>query len=348
MADHIIDIPDGVEMGSDRRETIISALHIHPEPQHQSSRPSPRPILSDGSNTLVSDMNSSSKNTGTEIESTPIPLDSSIPSVHEPPHRWYFEHNEEKTTPSTRCFDPVAEYRPPISITHSTQYLSCNLAQPTNNRGLYDMVFGVSIKDLKVDAIQAILFTVKQTVRDNDSYKTEVIGASELKRLCAGVPNQPSCSEDHIENNGTAETDSTKDKVGTEEHDKMKNDSVNSDIPVEETKPAITISPNVENKTETSDNENAVRSGDSSTNNVGNEITFQVKEKEEEKDVILWWKMRENFALSSKKVDGTPNVDGTASVVFEIKTWKDVDEDYGTLKLHCIELHVDARESFKN
>ena len=34
-------------------------------------------------------------------------------------------------------------------------------------------------------------------------------------------------------------------------------------------------------------------------------------------------------------------------MVVEIKTWIDMPSTYGTLKLHCVNLHVDARQHFR-
>ena len=48
------------------------------------------------------------------------------------------------------------------------------LPVPENNRGLYDVVLGVSIKDFNVETIEAVIVTVEQNIRGFDNYKSEV------------------------------------------------------------------------------------------------------------------------------------------------------------------------------
>jgi hypothetical protein len=66
------------------------------------------------------------------------------------------------------------------------------------------------------------------------------------------------------------------------------------------------------------------------------------EEKEEEVDTVLWWKLRENF-IARKEGGG-----GSAIMTIEIKTWNDLSSDYGTFKLHSVDLHLNARQYFKN
>ncbi|KAF8945903.1 hypothetical protein BGZ47_001791 [Haplosporangium gracile] len=341
MADLIIDIPDGAGIGPDHEESVVQTLQVQSGAEQQSNL-SVQPTPSTASDTPAKDLTggrTSSEGSSTltpEVEASPKTTDvsESVPFVPESlAHRWYFEETEPKTSSITRELEPAEEYKLPVSLTSSIKYTSWKLPVPEKNRGLYDVVLGLSIKDFNVDAIEAVIVTIEQNIRGIDNCKSEVIGPSELKRLCAAVAN-PSKEDSNA--------DQTQRSAGLQEN-------APSTTVETQTNVATDMSPSIAGDTEES--KAAVSSG-VITNEAGDETTAQEEENEDEKkerveereeegkkETILRWKLRENFS--------TQEENGTFDMVIEIKTWNDMPSDYGVLKLHCVELHVDARQHFR-
>ncbi|KAF9152689.1 hypothetical protein BG015_004858 [Linnemannia schmuckeri] len=339
MADLIIDIPDGAGIGPGHEESEVQALQVQSGAEQQSNL-SIQSTLSTTADTPAKDRTgdrTSSEGSFTltpEVEGSPKKTDTpeSVPSVPESPHRWYFEETEPETS-ITRELEPAEEYKLPVSLTSSIKYTSWKLPVPEKNRGLYNVVLGVSIKDFNVEAIEAVIVTIEQNIRGIDNYKSEIIGPAELKKLCAAVAN--SSKED-------SNIDQTQQSAGLQENAPSTTVEKQTDV-------ATGMNPSIAGNTEES---KAMEFSGVIANEAGGETTTQEEENEDEKkerveeregegmnETILWWKLRENFSTQERN--------GTFDMVIEIKTWNDMPSDYGALKLHCVELHVDAHPLYR-
>ncbi|KAF9131285.1 hypothetical protein BGW39_002014 [Mortierella sp. 14UC] len=161
MTDHIIEIPDDAGIGPDHEESMIETLQIQVgAPQEPRNN-----FISQSPPTKSGLVESQAGEHSSSEGSGTLPLDA-------------------------RSSSKKAEE--PNTVT--------SVPESYNNRGLYDIVLGVSIKDFNVDAVEAIIITFEQTIGTFSPYKSEVISPAELKRLCAGVPNK------YIDANKNAET----------------------------------------------------------------------------------------------------------------------------------------------
>ncbi|KAF9079161.1 hypothetical protein BGX23_004875, partial [Mortierella sp. AD031] len=70
---------------------------------------------------------------------------------------------------------------------------------PRARKSHYDVVLGISTKNLNLDAIEAIVITTDEEVRGLDTFRSEVITQEELRRLCSTE------LEQRTNNNGTVD-----------------------------------------------------------------------------------------------------------------------------------------------
>ncbi|KAF9138834.1 hypothetical protein BGX30_008713 [Mortierella sp. GBA39] len=75
--------------------------------------------------------------------------------------------------------------QPPIAFKATTEYLKWTIpAPPRVKNNHYDIVLGVSTKNMDMDAVEAIVITIHHNLPDSLSVKSEVITCQEIKRLC--------------------------------------------------------------------------------------------------------------------------------------------------------------------
>ncbi|KAF9907220.1 hypothetical protein EC991_011210 [Linnemannia zychae] len=367
MADLIIEIPDDVGIVPDHEESIVETLQIQVESlQDQSNNLVNQPPLtkndraiesqageppsSEGSDTLTPDA---------EISSHKADEPDTMSSASEPFFRYYFEGEAEP---------------------YHTNELD------TFTEGLYDIVLGVSVKDFNIDAVEAIIITLEQNVGTSETYKSEVISPAELKRLCAGVPNKyaDAKTSDTIENDASKNAETNKEDSPQSENESevatvkytvegaaaivtspvltdggadhnTSGDMSQGIVGQKEEKEGEDGGEDKEEKEEDGgedkrkleedggeDKEKKEEDGGGDKEKTGGEETGKSEEKLEEVDTILWWKLRENFLTQ------TSEGDGSADIVIQIKTWNDTSSDYGTFKLHSVDLHQDAHQYFKD
>ncbi|KAG0276586.1 hypothetical protein BGZ95_007327 [Linnemannia exigua] len=361
MPDHIIEIPDDARIGLDHEESVVETLQIQVEAQHEPknnlvSQPPPteRDTLvedrsgehssSEGSNTLMPTGENSTKK-AEEPEST---------SPEEFSLRLYFEKTETNAFFSSEL-ETFEEPKDPISLNHNqwVTFTSWSIDEPDNNRGLYDVVLGVSIADFNIDAIEAIIVTSEQTIGTYNTYKSEVIGPAELKRLCAGVPNKfDDAKKSDSNGDDDAKEDHSDQEDKTKEDESQQSDNVPEVVTVDpsaERDAAVVASPTTPEGEAITDKaigeiaalEEKTDGGEKDGGDEDEKEKEGMEEKKGEvKETILRWKMRQNFVTLKK--DGG----GTTDMVIEIKTWNDMPSDYGTFKLHFVELHYDARQYY--
>ncbi|KAK3848273.1 MAG: hypothetical protein J3R72DRAFT_430324 [Linnemannia gamsii] len=361
MADHIIEIPDDAGIGLDHEESLVETLQIQVEAQlgSQNILVIPTPTESDMpvegqsgehsssevSNTLVLDGESSA--TKAEEPESESPEEFSL--------RLYFEQAE--ANPVVRGeLKTSEEPKDPIFIKNWVTYTSWRIGEPDNNRGLYDVVLGVSIANFDIDAIEAIIVTFEQTTDRWNTFKSEVISPAELKRLCAGVPNKFADAKNSESNGDDDAKEDDPDKEDDEPQQPGNAPEVVTIDPSSDGAATVTAS----STTTKGEGTNVKSTGEIAAleGELGNKETdgggkkdgdendkekedLKEKKEEEVKETILRWKMRESF-FAQKEGGG-----GTTDMVIEIKTWNDMSSDYGTFKLHFVELHYDARQHYE-
>ncbi|KAG0368305.1 hypothetical protein BGX24_002876, partial [Mortierella sp. AD032] len=359
MADHIIEIPDDAGISLDHEESLVETLQIQVEAHEPQNNLVSQPThterdapvegqsgehsSSEVSNTLVLDGECSV--TKAEKAESESPEEFSL--------RLYFEQTEADPIFSSEL-KTSEEPKDPISLKNWVTYTSWSIGEPDNNRGLYDVVLGVSIANFNIDAIEAIIVSFEQTIGTINTYKSEVISPAELKRLCAGVPNKFADAKNSDPNGDDAKEDDS----DSEDDESQQSDNAPEAVAMDPSADGVATVAASSNTTEdegTTDKANGEiialeeelekKEADGGEKKDGDEEDKEkenVKEEKEEevKETILRWKMRENF-LTLKEGGG-----GTTDIVIEIKTWNDMSSDYGTFKLHFVELHYDARQHY--
>ncbi|KAH7058253.1 hypothetical protein BKA57DRAFT_433314 [Linnemannia elongata] len=97
-----------------------------------------------------------------EPETLPLP---------EPRYRSYFETDE--NNPSGE-YKPVEETRPAIVLTSANKYIKWTILTPSRVKCThYDVVLGVSTKNLHLDTVEAIIITVQRSPNRYTSAKSE-------------------------------------------------------------------------------------------------------------------------------------------------------------------------------
>ncbi|KAG0375323.1 hypothetical protein BGX24_009247 [Mortierella sp. AD032] len=121
-----------------------------------------------------------------EIEEDREQLDEALPSPL-PRYRSYFEVLDDDHLTNELLLRPVEEQRLPITLTSATKYLKCTIPVPIPpvKKSHYDIVLGVSTKNLNLDAVEVIIITIQHKIGDNSTANSEVITPQELIRLCS-------------------------------------------------------------------------------------------------------------------------------------------------------------------
>ncbi|KAF9910951.1 hypothetical protein EC991_005125 [Linnemannia zychae] len=122
---------------------------------------------------------------GNEIEKDGE-LDEGVLPSPLPRYRSYFEVLDDDQLVHELLLKPVEEIRPPISFKPITNYLKWTIPTPSRVKNThYDIVLGISTKNLDLDAVEAIVITVLHNIGDSPAGKSEVITSQELRRLCS-------------------------------------------------------------------------------------------------------------------------------------------------------------------
>ncbi|KAK3841069.1 MAG: hypothetical protein J3R72DRAFT_475740 [Linnemannia gamsii] len=97
----------------------------------------------------------------------------------------YSEVRDDGQLANELLLQPVEGTHPPITLTCATKYLKWTILEPTPpiKQTHYDIVLGISTKNLNLDAVEAIIITIQHEIRDQKSAKSEVITSQELRRL---------------------------------------------------------------------------------------------------------------------------------------------------------------------
>lgn len=103
----------------------------------------------------------------------------------EPRYRSYFEVQEEDMLAHELILRPVEETQPPIAFKATTEYLKWTIPAPPRVKNThYDIVLGISTKNMDMNAVEAIVVTIHHSLPDSLAVKSEVITYQEIKRLC--------------------------------------------------------------------------------------------------------------------------------------------------------------------
>ncbi|KAF9949641.1 hypothetical protein BGZ72_008601 [Mortierella alpina] len=126
--------------------------------------------------------------TPVNLENLPKNLDApamkeALPSP-QPQYRSYFKVLGNQTAHEL-LLRPVDEKQLPIAFKPTAKYLKWTIPTPSGVKSAdYDIVLGISTKNLKLDAVEAIVFTFFHNIGDSPAEKSEVIASQELRRLC--------------------------------------------------------------------------------------------------------------------------------------------------------------------
>ncbi|KAK5827539.1 hypothetical protein F5H01DRAFT_361980 [Linnemannia elongata] len=161
MADYIVDISD------DSQTTTLASYISSPSAEVHAS----------------SSTGSSSSNSIGDTE-----LVESSSSINA--YRWYPHESMEDSSATDRVLTLSEEYHPSVKIDASKKLTSWLIPRPTEHKegAFYDIVLGVSTRNLNIDSIESILvgFDQVQSIEndfENDGFECEVIQPHELKRL---------------------------------------------------------------------------------------------------------------------------------------------------------------------
>ncbi|KAG0282581.1 hypothetical protein BGZ96_000325 [Linnemannia gamsii] len=110
-------------------------------------------------------------------------------------YRSYFEVQEEDMLAHELILRPVEGTQPPIAFKATTEYLKWTIPAPPRVKNThYDIVLGISTKNMDMDAVEAIVVTIHHNfsaslathldLPEPLAVKSEVITAQEIKRLC--------------------------------------------------------------------------------------------------------------------------------------------------------------------
>ncbi|KAF9932264.1 hypothetical protein FBU30_008559 [Linnemannia zychae] len=113
--------------------------------------------------------------------------------LQETKYRSYFEVLEDNQLVHELTLKPVEEFQTPIAFKSDTNYLKWTLPVPAASKSgskvkkqdHFDIVLGVSVKDLDFDAVEAIVITVHHNTEDSSVLKSEMITSEEFRRLCS-------------------------------------------------------------------------------------------------------------------------------------------------------------------
>ncbi|KAK3844059.1 MAG: hypothetical protein J3R72DRAFT_506436 [Linnemannia gamsii] len=128
-------------------------------------------------------------------------------------YRSYFEVPGDNQLAHELLLRTVEEKRPPITLTSATKYLKWNIPVPTPpvKKAHYDIVLGVSTKNLDLKAVEAIIITIQHKIGDDSTAKSEVITPHELSNLCSPYADSANTSCDEGSKNSEITTIATDD-----------------------------------------------------------------------------------------------------------------------------------------
>ncbi|KAG0295172.1 hypothetical protein BGZ96_012368 [Linnemannia gamsii] len=121
---------------------------------------------------------SASTKASSELTATPLP-----PKAY----RWYLQDSGDESFPTERTFALAEEFHPPIKIDASKKTIKWKIDLPSDREKgeFYDIVLGVSTKNLRVDDIESILMRIEQSRKNYEGFECEVFKRHELERLSA-------------------------------------------------------------------------------------------------------------------------------------------------------------------
>ncbi|KAG0295173.1 hypothetical protein BGZ96_012369 [Linnemannia gamsii] len=100
-------------------------------------------------------------------------------------YRWYFQEPVEDSTTTELFLNLDEAFHDPVMVNASRKTTSWHIPVPTEieEGAFYDIILGVSTKNLNIDAIESILIKFDQLESIDEGYEYEVINPCELKRL---------------------------------------------------------------------------------------------------------------------------------------------------------------------
>ncbi|KAF9981412.1 hypothetical protein BGZ75_007333 [Mortierella antarctica] len=123
-------------------------------------------------------------NLGNLSKNLDAPAMKEAPPSPQPQYRSYFKVLGNQTAHEL-LLRPVDEKQLPIAFKPTAKYLKWTIPTPSGVKSTdYDIVLGISTKNLKLDAVEAIVFTFVHNIGDSPAEKSEVIASQELRRLC--------------------------------------------------------------------------------------------------------------------------------------------------------------------
>ncbi|KAG0272601.1 hypothetical protein BGZ95_011621 [Linnemannia exigua] len=140
--------------------------------------------LESSSEGMLAPSTAGSMSPSTTAHNEPITSSSKTTTVH----RWYPREDEEVEgqEPTEELYLSLEEeHQPPIKIDATRTTVIWEIPLPSGHEGgiFYDIVLGVSVKDLDIDSIDSILLKFRQLSAYDDRYESEIINIHELKRL---------------------------------------------------------------------------------------------------------------------------------------------------------------------
>ncbi|KAG0372003.1 hypothetical protein BGX24_000887, partial [Mortierella sp. AD032] len=354
MADLVIDIPDLDDYAADTVDTAADVAAVETlaiQEQGDTTTTTTTTAVATASTTVVASDSASvrSRKSGAEAsgEDGHDGEEKKEPEVEVGPpdaaYVWKVGQDPEQDDSKSQRLLLNPEDMPPVYLNSSNKKYSWFFIPERYPKPIhYDIVLGVSVKNLKVENIHSILITIEQPTLLYDWRSTEVITGDQLKKLCQSTSDAATTAAaaaaaaaavvETISEEGNSDADVKDEKA----------DSPSEEIVAKETVEILEETNKAEEASEKAKETDEAKETAAATEEVVDTTTTENVNAEETVETpleILKWKLAERYVVNSP---------GQLTVAFEIVTHRDKPDDFGSLGLHVAEIHQDASNFYKD